>query len=214
MSAEAVKTEILEPMQRQFYPPKQNMPAADQSAALRDYVMALQGFDAEDLRAAWADVRATHTKPSWPLVAIFVTAARNARKARLPAESAGHRRHDDTSYTQRWEVWKGVCRTRLAQEACTRNVAWSLKCAILGDGKLPDEIDLRSMKAGKDRAIRSAELIRRGEPVPHFRSDRPDVSFSQRNADVALDLWDRILVREAETQAEINYGRATKVAAE
>jgi hypothetical protein len=212
MSAEAVKSEILEPMQRQFYPPKQNMPAADQAAALRDYVMALQGFDEEDLRAAWADVRATHTKPSWPLVAIFVTAARAARKLRMPEAAIGHRRREETNYTQRWEVWKGVCRSRLAQEACARNVAWSLKCAILGDGKMPEDIDLRDMEAGKDRAAHSAELIRRNEPVPHFRAGRPDVVFSPQNASVALDLWDRLLVREVETQAEINYGRVMEAA--
>jgi hypothetical protein len=208
MSAEAVKTEILEPMQRVFYPPKQNMPANDQAAALRDYVSVLQGFDAADLRAAWTDVCATYSKGAWPLPAVFVSAARGARQNRIPASAATSRRDTDKiSGTERWEHWKAVSRTQMARDACTKGVAWSLKCAVLNDGRKAEEIDLRALVIGKSKAEGTADLIRRGQPVPHFRAGRPDVLFSERNAKLALDLWDRILVREAETQAEINYGR-------
>lgn len=201
MSAQAVETEILAPMQRQFYPPKQNMPANDQQNALRDYVTALQGFDAVDLKAAWVEVCSTHTKAAWPLPAVFVLAARGARKARLPEASVARSNRDDGN--QRWEVWKAVSRSGLAREAARRGLAWSLKCAILHDGKTPEQVDLRALAIGKASAERTANAIQTGQPI-HWRGQT--LNFTPDKASLALSMWDSILKAEAQTQAEINYG--------
>jgi hypothetical protein len=85
----------------------------------------------------------------------------------------------------------------MAREAARRGVSWSLKCAVLDNGKIAQEIDIRELTMAKASAERTAAKIENGEI--RFRDD---VKIA------ALNLWQAQLQREAATQAEINYGRA------
>jgi hypothetical protein len=198
MSAEAVQAEIIEPMQRLYLPPR-NMPEEMQSAALREYVKALEGFERTDLAVAWCAVRDVHATRAWPVPAVFITASRQARNSRITADA----RAPSTSkpVQTEWDIWKQVSRSPLAYEAVKNGVAWSLKSAILHDKKLPDQIDLRELISGKRRAELTAERIRRGQP--HERKGRNIGVFSPGNAKAALDMWAAIQQRETETQNEI-----------
>lgn len=189
MSASDVQVEIITPMQRLFYAPRKMEPE-DERAALLDYVQALQGFDGVDLRVAWAWCRDNHPKTSWPVPSAFVLAALRSRRDRAPAAKAG--KGAASEQNERWEMWKAVSRSPLAYEAVKRNVAWSLKCAVLHDGKKPDQISLAELVSGKHSAEKTAERIRRGE-----------FNFTERDAATALSMWSTLLERETETQAEI-----------
>lgn len=198
MSAEAVQAEILEPMQRLFLPPRQ-MDATTQAQALRDYLGALEHFNAPDLKTAWANVRDSHPTRSWPVPAVFVAAARMARKDRGGDSPAP--RAPDTTTNERWTTWEAVRRSPLAYEAVKMGCAWSLKCAVLNDGKKPGEISLVDLRNGVARAERTAERIRRGQP--HEWKGRKIGVFSEDNASVALKMWATLRQRETETQNEI-----------
>lgn len=207
MSAEAVQTEILEPMQRIFLPPRQ-MGETQQMAALRDYVAALQGFDAGDLHAAWERVRDNHPNRSWPVPSVFVVAARGARKERIPEPAHAPRHTTDGPPPGGWERWKEISRSPLASEAIRMNVTWSLKCAVLHDGKLAHEINLREIRAGKASAERTAKAIANGDPIEHKGRW---LQFTPDNAAIALRIWKVLLSRETETQAEIAMAQAGKL---
>lgn len=201
MSAADVQAEIITPMQRLFYAPRKMEPE-DERAALVDYVNALQGFDAPDLRSAWSYVRDTHPKTSWPVPSSFVTAAARARTDRKGSAGAG-RHGDKQSSNERWERWVAVSRTPLAYEAVKQNVAWALKHAILHDGKLPEQISLRDFVSAKHSAEKLADLIRRGDPGP-FKGQT--LKFDPAGAETALSMWQGIQEMETKTQAEIRYG--------
>lgn len=198
MAAHDVQREILEPMQRIYLPPR-NYDEAQQSEALREYVSALSAFDATELNVAWSTVRDTHTTRAWPVPAAFVMAARQARKGMQlhPAPRRGA-----SCDNERWETWKAVSRSALAYEAVKRNVAWALKCAILHDGKKPDQISLPELVSGKHHAEKTAGMIRRGELIP-FKGRT--LRFDDKQAATALRMLDAIASRETETQAEIRF---------
>jgi hypothetical protein len=197
MSAQDVQSEILEPMQRLYLPPR-NMDEGQQSQALREYVSALQNFEQADLNAAWCAVRDTHTTRSWPVPAAFIIAAKQARKYR---NEAGLGRNDAAAVSPEndsWEVWKKICRSQMGRDAVQRGVAWALKCAVLHDKKKPEQIDLRELVSGKASAERTAAGIENGS-----------VPMRAAYTSMALNMWHTLQMRETETQAEINYGSAT-----
>lgn len=206
MAAEHVQSEILEPMQGMFLPPR-NLPDDMIQANLREYVAALERFEKPDLAAAWGAVRDTHTTRAWPMPAAFVMAARQAEVNRLRAiadvRTNQHGAATDPAEMQAWDVWKLVCRSELGRQAVVRNISWSLKCAILHDKKLPHQVNLDELVRGKASAERTAAKIQNGEPLE--RNGRNIGVMSPENARLALKMWDALLVREAETQAEINY---------
>ncbi len=189
MTASDVQHEILDPMQRLYLPPR-SMEETQQSAALREYVSALQAFDATELNVAWTTVRDTHTTRSWPVPAAFVMAARQARKTIQPQQKA----RGTGGENDHWETWKAVSRSPLAYEAVKRNVAWSLKCAVLHDGKKPEQVSITELVSRKHSAEKLAERLRRGE-----------TTMSEKDAHMALRMWDGLLERETETQGEIRF---------
>lgn len=197
MSANDVDAEILQPMQRLYLPPR-NMDEGQQSQALREYVDALQHFDRTELNVAWTTVRDCHTTRAWPVPASFVMAARQARKATAQPQRAPLAGKLDQN--ERWTRWLVISRSPLAYEAVKRNVAWSLKCAVLHDGKTAEQIDLRELSSAKASAERTAAAIEAGRPV---ETKGHKVEFKTADAAIALRMWHAIQVREAETQAEI-----------
>lgn len=189
MSAEDVQTEILDPMQRLFLPPRK-MEDSEVSAALREYARSLQNFEAPDLRAAWEAVISTHANRSWPVPAAFIVAARSARADRLrPKKAEGEFIKIENPG---WEMWLKVRGSDLAREAARRGVAWALKCAIVDDKRRPEEIDLRTF------AIQRASA----EKIAH-RLESGDLKLSYEQRRTALDMWRNLLVHNAETLAEI-----------
>src|SRR3569833_3051147 len=135
-----VQSEILEPMQALFLPPR-DMDQAAQTTAFKAYGAVLLYFDAPDLRAAWGEVVAEHRTRSWPVPGAIVQAARKAQRDRgaLEPPSSTRARLDAAA---RWRVWQAVRTSSLALDALEAGVAWSLKCAVLHDGKQPVEIAL------------------------------------------------------------------------
>jgi len=85
MSRTDVQIEILDPMQQLFLSPRQ-MSETQQLAALGQYADALDGYSKEILAAAWVEVRAEHTRASWPPIAAFIGACKAALKARSVLE--------------------------------------------------------------------------------------------------------------------------------
>ncbi len=193
MSANDVQNEILDPMQRLFLPPR-NMPDEQVSGALREYVASLQEFDGSDLRRAWETVRDTHTTRGWPVPAAFKMAAMQARKERKSLEPRVPHPFEKHSPSEGFDGWKSVRNTALAKEAVKMRVAWALKCAVLNDNKRPEHIDLKALAHAKSRAEATAARIQSGE-----------LRFEPGIARTALNMWRTILIREAETEQEINY---------
>ena len=196
MSANAVEVEILAPMQRLFLPP-QRMDEAQQIAALREYIGALQRFHVDDLRAAWQSVRDSHTTRAWPAPAAFVLEARKARSARAPERSG--RGGDKPSPSTYWKKWEAVRAGAEALKACERGVSWAFKAAILS-GKEPYEINLTELEMAKVSAARTAELIRTDERVAYKGRW---LQFSNDNAAIAMKMWRSILVKNDQTKEEI-----------
>lgn len=195
MSAEDVQREILEPMQRLFLPPR-NMEEGHQQSALREYVAALQNFDALDLKASWQAVRDVHTARGWPVPAAFIVAAKQARKDRMgvpPSRSDSHSQEVVTA----WDIWQKVRVSKMGRDAAEGGYSWSLKCKILYDKVSPAEIDPRELLAAHNRAKQLAERIENGS----FRM-KPDVR------ETAYSMYRHLLVKEAETQQEILRGAA------
>lgn len=204
MSAQDVENEILEPMQRLFLPPRQ-MGQSEQIGALREYVAGLQHFSATELNVAWTTVRDTHMQRSWPLPAAFVMAARQARKyARDAAPEEPPRRRPGMGELGTWEDWTAAKTNPKAREAVRMEVAWAFKCAVLHDGRRPDEIDLAELRLGKNQALRTRQKIIDGAQC-EWKGRK--FYFSADNRELALRMWETIEQRERETQAEINFAR-------
>lgn len=79
MSAHDVGVEIITPMRAVFATPRRMDDEAER-VALREYVNALERYDSDALRRAWAKVRETWARSSWPPIAEIVRFAREARK--------------------------------------------------------------------------------------------------------------------------------------
>lgn len=203
MSAHDVQLKILEPMQRVFIPPRKMEPA-DELAALRDYVEALQQFEASDLSYAWSRARETHVKREWPQIGVFYKFANENRRDRNEASGTSRGRGNEPSRAELWERWKAVSRSPLAYEAVKRGVAWTLKSAILYGKKLPEQIDLREFTAQKESAARTAKKIEDGERIEFKGKMLPP--FAGNNRELALALYRGVQMQETRTQQEITYG--------
>lgn len=207
MTALAVQTEIIDPMQRTFNPPHRHGEDLTRiSAALRDYIAPLECFDAADLRTAWTEVVSNHDKTTWPVPAVIVKAAKAARKAAAegstkPVDGARPRWHQLTE-EEKFALWKVARTTPKAAEAAQMGVAWSFKCLILGDGVAAEAIDLRELRMAKNRAHANAERLRDGQTFIDRVRDR-EVDFSDENRARAVTMWRAQLKNEAETKAEI-----------
>lgn len=197
MSAVDVQNEILDPMQRLFLPPRK-LADGEEQAVLLEYVRALEKFAAIDLKVAWQEVLETHTTRSWPLPAAFIQAARKARKDRLP--ETGRHKTDKPTQTELWDRWKVIRASQMGRDAVRRNVSWSLKCAVLHDGKNVDEINIAELVIGKVKAEKTADLIDAGKPVEW---QGRTLTLPTESANAAMRLWRGIMVKEEETQQEI-----------
>jgi hypothetical protein len=200
MSLAAVQTEILEPMQALFLPPR-DMDAAAQTTALRAYGAVLEPFDAPDLRTAWGEVVCEHRTRAWPVPGVIVSAARKARNARIGADAPA-RRIGGIDWAARRRHWEHVRLTRLASDAIEAGVAWSLKCAIRGDGRQAHEIDLGELIRRRRNAEDTAQAIGDGAPV--FHRGRK-LTFSESNRALALKMWANQLRNEDAAVAEIRH---------
>lgn len=95
MSEIDAATEVLVPMQRLYAAPRGCASDAEKSKVLAEYRGSLGAFPAEVLRAAWRQVRDTHTRSTWPSIAVIVAECRKASPppARISlAEQDGSRR--------------------------------------------------------------------------------------------------------------------------
>ena len=195
MSEQAIKDEIIDPMQQLFLPPK-DMPDEWQRQALRQYMDALRTFSREDLQTAWKTVRDAATARSWPPIAAFVKAAWAARKARKdPAQNpdaaskAPRHRHDMDGWRAHFrENWNYLKFTPLAKEAAREGYALLLKAAIL-DGIPLAKIRPNELHARCERARRLNDKI------------AGDDRFSEKEK--ASQMWTNLLVHRADVEAEI-----------
>jgi len=202
VSIHAVENEILAPMQRAFLPPR-GMEAAEQATALSEYGRALEGFDAADLKVAWREVRDTWVQRGWPTIAVFVLEARKARKSRAGDPPKRGFNPERTS-EEKWDDWVKLRSSPIAARAVQENVAWSLKCGVLHDGKKAHELSLSELRMAKDRAERTRDKIEAGETIPYTMGGFTRMlKFSEENRNIALRMWETIQLREAETQEEI-----------
>ncbi len=200
MSLAAVQTEILEPMQALFLPPR-DMDAAAQTTALKGYGAVLEHFDAPDLRAAWVEVVCEHRTRGWPVPGVIVSAARKAQTARTGVDAPA-RTFGGIDWKARWRHWEQMCLTRLATDAIEAGVAWSLRCAVLGDGRQAHEISLAELIRRRRNAEDTAQAIGDGAPV--FHRGRP-LTFSESNRALALKMWANQLRNEDAAAAEIRH---------
>lgn len=198
MSRADVENEILTPMQRLFLPPLR-MSETEQVSALSEYGRALESFEAVDLKYAWQNVRDSHLQRSWPAIGLFMVQARIARKNRVGDPPRQGFKPDKTP-DEKLALWLGVRGTSLAATAVCMELCWALKCAVLNDGKLAHEIDLRAMRLAKDQAERTHADIEAGRPIEYKGRL---LTVVDENRKVALDMWRTLLVREAETAQEI-----------
>lgn len=206
MSAIDVSEIILDPMQRMYLPPRMNMEPGEQAAALREYTDALQHADREDLHTAWRTVRNAHTRQSWPLPSALLKAVSDARKDRLGDKGSVSSKKQEQDRKD-WANWQRARSNNIGRQAVSLSVAWSLKCAILNDHKDPSAIDLRDLRRQKDSAEALAARLDAGEIFP--REHTGEGSYD----DTAKKMWRTLLIREAETQAEINQHQGERVAA-
>ena len=197
-----VQSEILEPMQALFLPPR-DMDQAAQTTALKAYGAVLQHFAAPDLRAAWSEVVAEHRARSWPVPGAIVQAARKAQRERTAADAPSRMRTGMDAYA-RWCVWQTVRTSPLALDALEAGVAWSLKCAVQ-DGKQPGEIALAELIRRRTSADETATAIGDRRPVPH---NGRMLTFSEHNRALALKMWTNLLCNESDTAAEIRRARS------
>lgn len=205
-TTEHVDTEILRPMQAIFLPPRQNMDSGALLEALRAYTIALRGYSAADLRTAWLEVIAAHTSRSWPVPAVIVTAVKRVlieRGGDIRSERARQQRQDNS---RRWNTWISAKSHQIARDAAEAGCSWSLKCAILNDGKNIGEISLAELIRQHASAEEVAQAIDDCAPIQH--NGRWIKFEAGDNRDLALQMHRTLQVREAETAAEIQRGLA------
>lgn len=207
MSATDVQTEIIEPMQRLYLPPRL-MLADVQTEALRGYADVLKGFSAADLKAGWTDVVTTHTTRSWPVPGVIVLATRKAAKERNAAcgRPTSPLSRQTIDYTENRLRWEKIRCTQMARDAARAGCSWSLKCQVMNDGKHAEQIDLRQLISEHQSAERTANNLESGDMV-WDRSRDKHVKFSDDQREIALKMWRNLLVQEAQTAHEI--GRHT-----
>lgn len=195
MSDQAIRDEIIEPMQRLFTPPKA-MENDQQIKAMRDYMDALRGFSREELHQAWKDVRDSAGGRTWPTIATFVKAAVEAKKSRRQhAESRGavltgpRHPYDSQGWRQHFMAnWDYIKSTELGKEAARDGWALMLKTALLG-GMPIAKIEPHAMKS---RAQRAQNLHATLEKTP---------DFPQR--ETLLRMWRGVLVERAKVEIDV-----------
>jgi len=200
----AVQTEILDPMQAIYLPPR-DMDATALTAALRAYGAVLEPFERADLRAAWREVVTEHRTRAWPVPGAIVQAARKAFKDRTGADAV--RTRSGVDWHARWQHWQSVRASQLAADAAEAGVAWSLKCAVLQDGKPQGAIDLLALIRAHESADGTARAI--GERTPIHHRGRT-LRFDGSHRELALKMWANQLCHEDDTANEIRraQGRA------
>jgi hypothetical protein len=207
MSLAAVQTEILEPMQAIFLPPR-DMDATALTAALRGYGAVLDPFDRADLKSAWREVVAEHRTRAWPVPGAIVQAARKAQKDHTGDDAPSRTRHGVDS-NARWLLWQSVRASQLASDAAEAGVAWSLKCAVLQDGKPQGAVNLVALIRAHASAEETARAIGDGTPVLH-RGRR--LTFDGGPRALALKMWANQLRNEDDTAEEIRRARSGSAA--
>lgn len=201
MSEQAIRDEIIDPMQRLFIPPK-NMEGDQQALALREYMDALRGFEREDLRAAWHTIRDSAVARSWPPIGAFLKAAllaKRERQTKMEETNQGrtaplHRFDMDGWRAHFFENWKHIKHTPLAQAAAKEGWALMLKTAVF-DGLPLAEIRPAQMVAKVERAAKLAGII------------EADLEYPERAK--VLDMWRNVLITRAEVEIEISNARGT-----
>lgn len=201
MTLADVQTEILGPMQAIYLPPR-DMDASALTAALRAYGAVLEPFERTDLRAAWREVVTEHRTRAWPVPGAIVQAARKAFKDRT-GDDAARTRHGVDSHA-RWQHWQSVRASQLAADAAEAGVAWSLKCAVLDDGKAHGDIHLGALIRAHESAEDTARAI--GERTPIHHRGRT-LRFEGSHRELALKMWTNQLCREDATANEIRSAR-------
>jgi len=203
MSLENVQSEILDPMQRMYLPPR-GFDETSQKELLREYASALQMFDRDNLTYAWRTVRDEHMTRSWPVPAQFVAAARAHRKTQT-ADTKGAKRESEGN--KRWQAWLDARRHEKARSAASNGVAWPFKCLVLNDGMLPDQISIAELLMHAKSASDLYERICAGEPTKPGRGViRADLG------DQAITMYRTLQQLEDETQAEIRNVNARSAA--
>lgn len=203
MSVQAVQTEILEPMQQLFLPPRQ-MDLAAQQAALRGYALVLANFDTRTLKAAWIDVVASHTSRAWPVPAVLVNAAKRVLKDARTTNNEHREPYawEPQNVTLNRQNWERIRGSQMAREAANAECSWSLKCQAMNDGRRAEQIDIRELISDHHAAVRLADSLEAGGRV-YDRFRGKSVAFSARDRVMALKMWRHLLVREAETAEEL-----------
>lgn len=197
-----IHEEIFAPMQAMFRPPHFDQPETDQMTALRSYTRALRGFDSPTLRAAWTAVVQDWKKPTWPLIGVIVAACREAQKSLRGPQAA---RTKDT-FTARRLAWDKAKTERLAFVAAQNGVAWSFKCAMLYDGKRPEQINIPELKRQKMEATSTKDRIEGNES--HFWNGHNIGMLEGDDKQNALVLWAGLERSEQITADEIRRHQA------
>lgn len=198
MSRDDVGEKIIMPMMITYLPPRAYT-SEEQRIALEAYFMALQRFDAEILEAAWNSVVASTRGRAWPVPGVFVAAAASAARERREERRAAEKPRSIVQ--DRDDHWRRVCLSAKAQRAAELGVAWSLKVAILDDGKTLEEIDLQRLVAGRDDCERTADRVRANKPL--YRNGRNVGVMDAALREQTLSWYEAKMIAEARVVAEI-----------
>lgn len=114
----------------------------------------------------------------------------------------------DLTYTEKRALWERARASPLALKAAQDGIAWSLKCAVLHDGRAPDTIDMRDLKFTKSKAEQTALDISTGESL-EWRGLKIGVIAGEARM-TALTMWAKLEANEIDTADEIrrHQGRA------
>lgn len=201
-----VEIEVLRPMQALFLPPRMQMDDGAQREALRGYHTALRGFSRTELRTAWTEVVATHATRSWPVPGVIVLAARKAQKDRSIGQTWTRAKDATVNHRARWNTWLDVRASQLGADAAAAGCSWSLRCAILNDGKAPGEINLAELTRSKASAQETADAIADGSPILY---KGVWLKFEVANRGKPLEMFANLLRNESETADEVRRAHSS-----
>jgi hypothetical protein len=201
LSRKTVEDQILTPMQASFLPPRADMSPADVAMALEGYVLVLAHFDAETLKGAWGSMLANHHGRAWPVPGRIVAAALHIERERNRDRRLAEPKRDLDA--EREQYWRKVCTSKQARYAAEHGIAWSLKCAIINDGKSLFQVDLQQLVREHESAQRTAMRIEQNLPLYSKNDGRLLGVMKGLARDTALNMHHQLLVNEATTVAEI-----------
>ena len=197
MTEDPVEEEILRPLQALYRSPHFEQSTQGQIVALESYARVLKPYDRATLRAAWEATVATHGKPTWPSAQVLVSECRRIQSlSRTPLARSG--KADMTARRMAWDKAKGE---RLALVAAQNGVAHSFKCAILYDGKRPEDVNIPQLRRNKQDAQITADRIEADEN--HFYNGRLIGVIEGGAKTNALVMWANIQDSERITRLEI-----------